>query len=235
LTGADDAVDVERLAQMSKAHPLIEWAILSSSERAGSNRYPTDDWVARFHKACPHVRKAIHLCGNDVFRFLEGDVALRDKVAKFDRVQMNFNHRRKPIDLERLETLAQKLEPTVILQYNSANESLWDLLRGRIPNLMFLFDASGGNGKQPDAWPAILPDTVCGYAGGLGPLNMGLELPKIAAQAGTGRFWVDMESRLRAPVNDRFDLLACEIVMRQVESYVASCPENWKQPAGDSV
>lgn len=219
LTGADNNTDVARMALLSKKFPLLEWAILSSQKQAGNARYPTEDWVESFHDACPDVRKAVHLCGNDVNLFLEEDARIHAKVARFDRVQLNFSHRRKPIDVDQLVALSAKVPATIILQHNSANEPLWTLLKDRIPGISFLFDASGGNGKSPEQWPTILPDTFCGYAGGLGPDNLLAQLPLIDDASLGKRTWVDMESKLRNAQTGLFDLDICESIMDQVNSF----------------
>jgi hypothetical protein len=214
LTGADNTAEPAKLRALSERFPLVEWAILSCESIQGTMRFPTEDWVARFHKECPVVRKAIHLCGKDVDAFLAEDSRIHNKIAKFDRVQLNFNQRRQPKDLDRLVKVSNKIQPTVILQHNSANAQLWSLLRERIINLGILFDASGGRGLAPKAgWPEMLPRTVCGFAGGLGPDNIAAEFAAIAKIAGTHGFWIDMESKLRSLVDDSFDLMACEQVL----------------------
>lgn len=220
LTGADDNVDPLQLQELSKKYPLVEWAILSSAKAQGHPRFPTEDWVTAFHKACPHVRKAIHLCGSDVDAFLAMDARVHAKVAKFDRVQLNFNHRFRPKDPDALVRAANKVAQIVILQYNSANAGLCLDLRPRITNMATLFDASGGRGRSPkDGWPAMLPQTVCGFAGGLGPHNIAAELATIADIAGGAKFWLDMEGMLRKSADDSFDLAACESVLRQVYGF----------------
>jgi phosphoribosylanthranilate isomerase len=214
LTGADDTVAPRDLQILSERFPLVEWAILSTEKRQGTHRYPSEDWVAQFHKACPTVRKAIHLCGRDVDLFLAMDARILDKVARFDRVQLNFNQRRQPKDLDALVRVANQVSPSIILQHNSANAELWSLLQGRIPKLAMLFDASGGNGHSPNGgWPEMLPGAVCGFAGGLGLDNIAAEFKAIAAIAAGRRFWVDMESKLRSLLDDSFDLAACEAVL----------------------
>lgn len=211
LTGADDKVDPARLQDLSKKFPLVEWAILSSEKAQGHSRFPTEDWVSAFHKACPAVRKAIHLCGRDVDGFLAMDSRIHAKVAKFDRVQLNFSHRRQPKNLDALVKAANSVSQIVIIQHNSANASLWAELRDKVTNLAFLFDSSGGRGRSPkDGWPDMLPRTVCGFSGGLGPDNIAAELETIAGIAGGAKFWLDMESKLRSPGDDSFDLDACE-------------------------
>jgi len=222
LTGADDSVDPSELLKISQQFPLVEWAILSTPKAQGSARYPTEEWVSAFHKACPHVRKAIHLCGSDVQSFLDEDPRVLAKVAKFDRVQLNFNQRRQPKDLDTLVRVANKVKTPVILQYNEANKDLWSELHTRIVNLAFLFDSSGGGGRSPkDGWPAMLPRTVCGFAGGLGPENVKAEFEKILKIAGGRRFWIDMEGKLRSRVDDSFDRHACVSVLEQVH------PRRW--------
>jgi hypothetical protein len=216
LTGADHSVDPARLLELSRKFPLVEWAILSSEKAQGNPRFPTEEWVTAFHKACPTVRKAIHLCASDVDAFLAMDPRIHAKVAKFDRVQLNFNHRRRPKDLAALIHAANKVSQVVILQHNRANAGLWGELHGKITNLAILYDSSGGRGRSPEGgWPDMLPRTVCGFSGGLGPDNVAAELSTIAGIAGGAKFWLDMESKLRSPVDDSFDLVACESALRQ--------------------
>jgi hypothetical protein len=220
LTGADDRVTPAGLRALSEQFPVVEWAILSSQKQQGSSRYPTEEWVSAFHLECPDAHKAIHLCGRDVDAFLSGAGWVLDKVSRFDRIQLNFNQRRQPKDLEALVRVANGLEQTIILQHNSANVGLWDELRNEIPRLAILFDASGGRGQSPESgWPAMLPDTVCGFAGGLGPHNVAAELTTIAGIAAGQRFWIDMESKLRAPADDKFLLDACRDVLAATASY----------------
>lgn len=217
LTGADDTVNPENLNALSGRFPRVEWAILSSQKREGKSRYPTESWVARFHEACPNVRKAIHLCGEDVDAFLAWDARVHAKVAKFDRVQLNFNQHRTPKELGALVRVACEVLPipNVILQHNSANANLWAGLHHQIPNLNMLFDSSGGSGQSPkNGWHEMLPHTLCGFAGGLGPDNIVQELAEISRIADGRGFWIDMESKLRSPIDDSFDLSACEAVLK---------------------
>lgn len=73
----------------------------------------------------------------------------------------------------------------------------------RMPNQSVLVDASGGQGITPERWQT--PRTSCpvGFAGGLSPENLKVELEKIMWVARPG-FWIDMESSLR--VDGRFDV-----------------------------
>jgi hypothetical protein len=215
LTGADDTTDPHALAQLSERFPFVEWAILSSAQRAGSGRYPTDDWVDRFLAACPHVNRSLHLCGADVDAFIAQDARIMRKLARFDRVQLNFNHRRVPKDLDAIARAAEDLPQDIIVQHNSANVAACQSLALTMSNLQILFDASGGRGVSPAAWPCTIDGFFCGYAGGLGPDNIQAELARIRAAAGQQAFWIDMEGKLRNE-NDQFDLAACEAVLSAI-------------------
>lgn len=229
LTGADDTVDPAKLRQISEQFPLVEWAILSSAKQQGRMRYPSDAWLNQFLMTCPDVKKAIHLCGKDVDAFLARDQNVLNKVRQFDRVQLNFNQRRDPKDLDRLTAVANEVPTAVILQHNSANQDLWQQLRERIEGLAMLFDSSGGGGRSPsDGWPEMLPGAVCGFAGGLGPDNIETEFAVISKVAAGRPFWIDMEGKLRSPVDDSFSLDACLAVLSHTASQVGSLPQEAK-------
>lgn len=221
MTGADDMVDPAELLALSIQYPLVEWAILSSQKREGTARYPSESWVETFHAVCPNVQKAIHLCGRDVDDFLAEDARILAKVRKFDRIQLNFNQRAHPKNLDVLARVANSIEQTIIVQHNSANAMLWQELHDKVNRLTVLFDASGGRGVVPEGdWPPIFPNTVCGYAGGLGPDNVREALPAIAKQANGNPCWIDMESKLRTD-DDRFSLAACSSVLAQTSYWLA--------------
>jgi hypothetical protein len=75
----------------------------------------------------------------------------------------------------------------------------------------WLFDASGGRGVAPQAWPRHPGRVSVGYAGGIGPENVREVLAAIGA---TGPYWIDMESGVRT--DDRFDIGKCERVCEAV-------------------
>jgi hypothetical protein len=45
LTGADDDVDPQQLAEISQEYPFVEWGILFSQSKSGVERYSSIDWV----------------------------------------------------------------------------------------------------------------------------------------------------------------------------------------------
>jgi len=203
LTGADDATDLNALADLSRDYPIVEWGLLYSPKRQGTpGRYPAAPTLRRaLRELPPEVRIALHVCGRGVSNLLAGEpVALdlvRRLVARNGRLQLNVNLARAPVDYGDLRLLLDRFPTlTVITQHNAANAILWQQLRD-YPNHAVLFDASGGNGVLPGSWPHPLPGVPCGYAGGLGRDTLYRELGKIATLTGNQPTWVDMEGSLR--------------------------------------
>lgn len=215
LTGADDATDFNELCRLSEQYPSVEWGILSSSQRAGSGRYPSAEWIEKFSWACPNVNRSLHLCGRDVDAFIAGDAVIMKRLSRFDRVQLNFNQRRMPKDLEAIARRGEDLAQRIILQYNSANAAACATVQQYLPSVHILFDSSGGRGVSPDKWPAPVASAFCGYSGGLGPDNIASELLKIQEVAGSTCFWIDMEGKLRF-ANDLFSIASCEAVLSTI-------------------
>jgi hypothetical protein len=211
LTGPDTRTDPDALAALARLHPRVEWGVLSSAERREA-RYPDDVWVARFLHACADAHAAIHLCDAHVDAFIAGDAAIRAKAAAFERAQLNFSQRVTPKAVEALQRAIDAYAGRVILQHNPDNAALIDALAARGADFDVLFDASGGKGVRPEAWPAPLVCLRCGYAGGLGPESVAAELPRIAAAAGEQDYWIDMASSLR-DASGAFSLAACERVL----------------------
>lgn len=221
LTGADDTTDPQALVSLSRWAPRVEWGILYSPTRAGlGGRYPRVEHAVALLSALREegIATAVHLCGQAVPDFLAGrsqDAKVLTDLA--GRIQLNFNQLRSPVDLGRVDDIAEALDKPIITQHNAANVHVHEDLGSPVHQV--LFDASGGRGTQPDSWPAPLPGKFCGYAGGLGPENVFAELDAIATACQGQRFWIDMESRVRT-VQDVFDLDACAQVLTQVNRWI---------------
>ena len=56
ITGPDDKTDIDTLLQLSQYYPFVEWAILYSPTRQGSERYPSEEWRKSFEDACRGTR-----------------------------------------------------------------------------------------------------------------------------------------------------------------------------------
>lgn len=230
LTGVDASQNVDVLAKMSDFTPYLEWGVLYSPDRAGSSsagcaRYPHVEWIENyFLAAMAGHRKAIHLCGAAVDQFLVGDPSVITLASRFDRIQLNFNQARSPKSivtlLESIAAFRDVQGPReFILQHNTSNAVMVDLVAGT-PGISALFDASGGRGLSPKAWPAPVKGIRCGYAGGLGPENIAQELPRINQRAGGQYYWIDMESKLR-DASDRFDISLAGEVLHQINMIIA--------------
>jgi hypothetical protein len=91
-----------------------------------------------------------------------------------------------------------------ITQHNDNNKAVIQALAG-VANHAILFDSSPGRGVSPPTWQRAMESIPCGYAGGLGPENLGQQLPRIYEAADKATFWIDLEERLRDE-HDRFSM-----------------------------
>lgn len=238
--GVDDSVSVEALLQLSAICPVVEWGLLFRSDRQGEPRYASPALVHRLSEAVAgsNVRLAAHLCGD----YCE-DVLLRGDCSKvemligcgFKRFQLNptkANNVHLAVgDEAKYVTNVRSLMarfPTVefILQANEETRALTSsmlaLEKEEIPhNMSLLFDASCGTGVEISAIPAPIQGVPCGYAGGIGPLNLRKIVHAISQVVGDGAVWLDMESSLRrisADKADVFDLDACRSCIDTITS-----------------
>lgn len=207
LTGADDGVNHTDLLYLSASHSFAEWGVLFHNARQGIGRYPSFAWIdtlCSLTHGVPRAHFALHICGRDaVHEFLQGTGKVSDVAVHFGRIQLNLIASSvDPASL--IAALRRHPSKTIITQHNAANESLWRLL-GEVPNHSVLFDESGGRSINPATWPSPLPGKLCGYAGGLGPDNLAVELQRIQMAAEKKPFWIDMEGKLRNEA-DQFDL-----------------------------
>ena len=201
FTGLDAATDLSRAKALSHRFP-IEWGVLFSGSRQGNeHRYPDAVTVANIANF-GGLRLAAHLCGSHSADILASkQPALPVGIDHFHRIQINCS---RPAILPILSFQAA-VDRGCVLQCRGdtfpADRSV-----------TWLFDRSGGVGKQPDTWPPH-PDneTLVGYAGGIGPDNV---LSTLKAVSGAGPYWIDMESNVRT--DDVLDLDKCEMVCRLV-------------------
>lgn len=223
LTGVDERSNLERIANLSAQHGQAEWGFLYSPKLQGQpGRYPSVDFILHaLDTLTPRANIALHVCGKGVTDLLEKEEVAQSllvnvgKRAGGKRIQLNFNHLNKPIDVPALRNLISE-NPTItfITQQNEANAELWLALEG-LANHAVLFDASGGRGLSPDVWPAPMPIS-CGYAGGLGVGNIAAQLHALDSLAPHSSHWVDMEGSLRDLDQDGHDWLnldRCEAVL----------------------
>jgi len=199
FTGMDDRTDLTRADKLAARYP-IEWGILMSDYTQDA-RFPSNQAIAEI--ADITGRKSAHLCG-DFATIISSCGTIPSSVTpveKFQRIQVNGLKAR----TKTLMQFAAKADIDVIVQ-----------TRGQAFNTTLpcfeLFDCSGGRGRFPEIVPPLPGEkTLVGYSGGMGPESVTDYLKLIT---GSGRFWIDMEQRVRT--GGWFDLDLVERVCQQV-------------------
>lgn len=226
VTGADDSIEPEALIPLTERYPFVEWGILFSGSRQGSDRYPSADWLARLRKIAPKLPNlCAHLCGTWVRNIvLEGAPTWWSKYEPlppiFKRVQLNFHgqfHKAGKEFVPALKRLAL-IHEGFILQHDGVNDETIKTLGADLP-VAPLFDRSGGAGVLPEAWPKPIW-SYQGYAGGLSPENVEDELHRILDVAGESRIWIDVETRVRSEEDALFDLAKVETFLKRAAPFV---------------
>ena len=247
--GIDDSVDVDGLLAISARAPWVEWGILFRPDTAGTPRYASSEWLTSLSVANAAsadgdrpLRLAGHLCGDRVVELLRGDadfVTSTHAALGVRRFQINATAVN-GVDPSLVNAAAAALLratvaacPAVefIMQRNEETRALWEpFLSETPPNVSFLFDESKGRGTLSASYPCPPNGTLVGFAGGLGPANLGAQLAamRVAVAPRGEAIWVDMESSLREIVvssdaggGDIFSLARCEACVATVEAMVA--------------
>ena len=215
LTGLTHEDQITQAAALSDRFNFLEWGILYSPSRVGG-RYAAHNWILNDSNVLRLPKKALHLCGKAVPMFLEANPQVTELLhpdVGIRRVQLNFNIVKTPLDLS-LVSAAMHSFPHIdfITQHNNSNEDVYNQIWAS--NHQVLFDQSGGNGIGPKEWKKPLRNKLCGYAGGLGPDNIDVQLAMIYEQVQSRDFWIDMESNIRT--DDELDFFKCEQVAKAV-------------------
>lgn len=205
FTGVDDQTDLEEMCRLSRAYP-IEWAVLFSPKRQATGRYPSLAFIEQLASyrvgGQGPLSLSAHLCGSDARTVLATGESAHDSLlrGRFSRAQLNTVDLH--VDIARVADWGRSVGVTPILQ-----------CRGPFPThagVQSLFDTSGGRGLKPEAWPpAHREGEFVGYAGGLGPHNIGEAAVQIGRVATS--FWLDLETGARDE-HDRFSLAKCRAV-----------------------
>lgn len=216
ITGADDSINHADLIEISKRFPFVEWGILFSPKRQGTDRYPSIDWVKLLRVAVKNndLSCSAHLCGDySLESITHGTInkfegAVMDYENFFKRIQLNFNCQKNRVNSELLKQyLFSDAKIPTILQYNKANGILCSYIQSQNTDLKpvhFLHDGSGGRGVLPSFWKGVVPKHFTGYAGGLNPDNLELSLKNIEDFVGENSVWIDAESGIRT--DEKLDL-----------------------------
>lgn len=216
LTGIDERTDLDVCLCM--ATQGVEFGILLSENPGERHRYPSSAWIAAaVNKLGRHC--AVHVCGRTAReRFLSNDY--HGWIDLAGRIQINGEVARAELEW----ALSHYPDQQIITQHTEAND---DLRWPEVPHCVWgkhalLVDASGGRGLQPPEW--LAPETIkpVGFAGGLGPVNLPVELHRIASVADIGS-WVDMETSLRAE-GDWFSIELAGLAIRAVRAFNVENP-----------
>ena len=224
LTGADDAVSIEELSLLAQQYARVEWALLYVPHAEGQARNPTRGWREAFFKAELPGYSAVHLCGRQAFEeLLAGE--LPEEILKANRLQLNINARKRDFTDDEVRAVFDKalsLGPDVILQYHPATAALVGNAVAHCPphlrhRLHVLMDSSRGTGVVPTSWdaPALFAQTLCGFAGGLGPDNVAAVAAQLNARALP--YWLDMESGIRT--DNQFDLAKARAILERTDAF----------------
>lgn len=250
ITGADDTTNVRELAEIAREYPSVEWAILMSTSRKGSPRYPSEAWQRelRVELCARRMRVAAHLCGETARRLARGEreVIPENFLTFYDRIQLNgFDFM--AADAETVPPVIALMRETSIfvpftfvLQARNSEDltaATRIIRRAQTNRVEILFDPSGGTGQRVTTWPVPPRDVRLGYAGGIGPDNVREVLNAVSVATiftedlfskdnpGSHSTWIDMESRVRT--DDRLDLEKVRAVLRSHADY-ARC--EWRSP-----
>lgn len=159
---------------------------------------------------------SLHLCGSWVRDLLMGQRDFSTLLLHgFQRVQLNFHAENTPSRPQRFADELKAFDTRQIIfqiDESGGNEHLERAAENYAWNCVGLFDISGGKGQLPDTWPApvYMANDVeyayHGYAGGLGPDNLTVQIPRILSASLGARIWIDMETRVRTADNTQLDL-----------------------------
>lgn len=208
ITGADNNTKISDMLKISEQFPFVEWGILFSPKRLGTDRYPDWNWLNKLSRNYSYdkIRLSAHLCGGYTREMLIGKSNLLDApdikhfLSLCSRAQLNFNSQKTEVNEKKFfDLLNCFLGGSFILQFNKANKNI--CLKAMKENIStkisFLYDSSGGRGNLQTEWKEPITNFFTGYAGGLSPDNLETELKKIEQVAGDSEIWIDTESKVR--------------------------------------
>lgn len=235
ITGADDSIDPNALALMSKEYPFVEWGILFGTH-PGNPRFPGSEFrhqLAKVKELNPKMKLSAHLCGRFVRDLVElGNLSFKTVYPylwqHFERFQINFHGQWHKISKDFLDILPEFKGKQVIFQIDGINDDAWRQCADKCDAVPF-FDASHGAGVMPEKWPEPMFGFFNGYSGGLGPENLTEEIPKISLAAGGAAFWIDMETKVRGIKDttcikgptDVFDLVKVKACLEAAAPFIA--------------
>ena len=235
FTGIDATTDMGKVSRLAARYPWAEFAVLVGTNTGHDTNpiFPSMPVINALRATLRQRQTAIHLCGIYARTALgKGNSTLRPRelyslCAGFGRVQINLPTGAGVSAAERnhVQALARFREiDGVVLQHRSG----WESVPMREPNVEYLFDLSGGLGlEQFHLWPEPPRPRIhidsplnlrVGYAGGMGPHNMGQAL-EFVDRYPESSMWLDMERNVRTEDARSLDIAKVWAVCAQVEAH----------------
>lgn len=215
FTGVDSKTDIDRLVEIQREYPIVEFGVLASKHwNENGPRYIDPRKIYRLRDK--KLNLALHLCGSIASNAAEGlwgevDNLIDRNLEIFKRIQLNIAKRDdKPNYCWAPPIFSIPIEQEIIIQQkDTVNDSIlkntiekWKEYEWNKCTLSVLIDGSGGQGIDTGI-KLYHYDGCVGYAGGFNPENCAEKLTYIYENV-SGDFWIDMESGVRT--DDYFDL-----------------------------
>jgi hypothetical protein len=209
ITGADDMTDPAALVRLWEEFPFVEWGILLTA-RGGRPGFPSADWLHRLGSTAPAgMPLSGHLCNNWAKEVCGGSLPGQLNLGGFGRVQLNVGRHLNWVESPEAIAAILLRGREHILQVGTAREEGLELAARLLElgtTVSILFDSSGGRGISPRTWPPALAEMRCGFAGGLSPDNLAVELRRLSHIVGERSVWIDMQSGVRSSDQKLLDL-----------------------------
>lgn len=232
ITGADNSIEPDDLLRLSAKYKFVEWGILLSRSRTGTERFPSVEWLNYLAESNSmfQMNLSAHVCGGWVRELVNGQNPCgtglpTNFLRECARMQLNFHAEKRDFSDDFIQ-LVKIMQPDVILQMDGVNDAILTKFiehnQNSFQQVNALFDLSHGEGVLPDSWPKPIPHVCCGYAGGLGPDNLDEQMDKISNITGHIPVWVDMETKVRSNNDRQFDLEKVERCLEIASKYIRS-------------
>lgn len=223
ITGPDDKTDILGLMEISADYPFVEWGLLFSASKHGTSRYPSLEKINELTQI-KGLNLSAHLCGWFSRSLVENkQFSIIDNLdSAFKRVQINYSFKYKSADLSYFVKYAdENPNRAIIFQYNQTNKATIDALpKADLPtNIHFLYDSSGGYGKEISNIGNIIGENYTGYAGGINTDNISQICAEITKLGNPADVWIDMETGARNTMNE-FDFKRVEELLSQANNFI---------------
>ena len=221
IAGMDNSAEVAELLALSEKYDFFEVGI-SLHAGAPRSRFPSPQWVKEISRYGKKLRASAHIEDALSYEFLAQGKQLSLNVDFFRRMQLNIGpHVEELVALPPAKLKMPDVECILQLPiFSEAEARFVSNVRHQHRNISLLFDNSFGRGVLPVSWPLPPEKYRCGFAGGLRPENLRIELEKLAKLVGDRSIWIDIETGARNPKNDTVDLQRVELCLQIAGEYV---------------